>query len=121
MPPYADFDPWEQPMSPPEPEHRHLQKGIPVALITGLLFPLAVIVWGAAILFNNVDDHARRIAKLEATDDDVRRDASRISEQLARIDERLAAQTDLMRRLHERLMAGGRRQCVVAIVVARGC
>jgi hypothetical protein len=106
MPPYADFDPWEQPMSPPEPEHRHLQKGIPVALITGLLFQLAVIVWGAAILFNNVDDHARRIAKLEATDDDVRRDASRVSEQLARIDKRLAAQTDLMRSLHEGLMAG---------------
>jgi hypothetical protein len=77
-----------------EPERWHIQKGIPVALITGLLFQFAVIVWGAAIPFNKVDDHARRIAKLEATDDDVRRDASRISEQLARIDERLAAQTD---------------------------
>jgi hypothetical protein len=52
---------------------------IPVALITGLLFQLTVIIWGAAILFNKVDDHARRIAKFEATDDDVRRDASRIS------------------------------------------
>jgi hypothetical protein len=93
-------------MPPDEPERWRLLKGIRVALITGLLFQLAVIVWGAAILFNKVDDHARRIAKLEATDDDVRRDASRISEQLVHIDERLAAQTDLMRRPHERLMAG---------------
>jgi hypothetical protein len=49
-----------------------------------------VIVWGAAILFNKVDDHARRITKLEGTNDGVRRDAPRISEQMARIDERLA-------------------------------
>jgi hypothetical protein len=65
-------------MPPDKPERWHLQKGIPVALITRLLFQLAVIVWGAAILFNKVDDHARRIAKLEATDEDVRRDACRI-------------------------------------------
>lgn len=93
-------------MPPDAPERWHLQKGIPVALITGLLFRLTVIVWGAPILFNKVDDHARRIAKLEATDEDVRRDASRISEQPARIDKRLAAQTNLMRKLRERLLAG---------------
>jgi hypothetical protein len=66
MPPFADAEPRELPMPPDEPERWHLQKGIPVALITGLLTQLAVIVWGAAILFNKVDDHARRTAKLES-------------------------------------------------------
>ncbi len=66
MPPFDEAENREPITPPDEPERWHLQKGIPVALITGLLFQFAVIVWGAAILFNNVDDHARRKAKLEA-------------------------------------------------------
>jgi hypothetical protein len=48
MPPTPDVEPQEQPMPPGEPARWHLQKGIPVALMAGLLFQLAVIIWGAA-------------------------------------------------------------------------
>lgn len=79
----------------------HLDKKVPIALIFVLLGQLATGVWVASKLQSQVEQHDRRIGALEATDTRMSEDARRISEYLARMDERLQAQTAILRRVED--------------------
>jgi hypothetical protein len=85
----------------------HLDKRVPIALILALVMQTAGMVWWAAGLTHRVDQHAREIAALALEGRSYSAEAGRIREVLARLDERMAAQTDLMRRLELTLSRRG--------------
>jgi hypothetical protein len=86
----------------------HLDKKVPIALIFALLLQTAGIVWWQASLAARTDDHGRRILLLEATDTRFEVEARRAAETLARLDERMQAQTQILRRIEESLARGAR-------------
>lgn len=81
----------------------HLDKRVPIALIVTLVLQTAGMVWWAAQLSSSVANHDRRITGLEASD--IRRgaEAQRVAEVLARLDERMVAQTEILREIRARL------------------
>jgi hypothetical protein len=81
----------------------HLDRKVPIALIFVLAGQAATGVWIAGRLQSQVEHHDRRIVALEATDARMGEDARRISEYLARMDERLQAQTAILRRVEDAL------------------
>lgn len=81
----------------------HLDKKVPIALIFVLLGQLGMGVWVASKLQAQVENHDRRIVSLEMADQRMSSEATRISEFLARLDERLQAQTVILRRMEETL------------------
>jgi hypothetical protein len=87
----------------PTTEPWHLDKRVPIALILTLLAQTVGIVWWAASLSGQVQDHGRRIGVMEAQDMRAEGEARRINEILARLDERMQAQTQILRRLEETL------------------
>jgi hypothetical protein len=92
MPPIRDQD-----------AHWRIDKKVPIALLVGLVAQAAAGVWFAAALQGQVTSHDRRLGTLEATDTRINEDARRISEALARLDERLQAQTAILRRVEDAL------------------
>lgn len=83
--------------------HWRLDKKVPIALLVGLIMQAAAGVWFAAALQGQVTNHDRRLGTLEATDTRLHEDARRISEALARLDERLQAHTAILRRVEDAL------------------
>lgn len=81
----------------------HLDKRVPIALILSLAVQTVGIVWWAASLSGRVEDHSRRIVTLEATDQRMANDAQKVAETLARLDERMMQQTQLLREIRERV------------------
>jgi hypothetical protein len=86
----------------------HLDRRVPIALIFTLLAQTAGMLWWAANLNRTVEEHGRRIASVEQADIGAAIEARRVSENLARLDERLAAQTNILRRIDEWMQRGGR-------------
>ena len=86
----------------------HLQKGVPIAVILGMLLQTVGVVWFGATAVAGVNhtvaEHQRRIVALEAANARMNDEARRVSDVLARLEERLAAQTTILRRLEETLM-----------------
>lgn len=95
------------PARDPAPQHWQIDKKVPLALLFVLIGQAAGGVWLASKLQSQVDQHDRRIGTLEATDTRMHEDARRISEALARVDERLQAQTAILRRLEEAISRSG--------------
>jgi hypothetical protein len=91
----------------------HLQRGVPVAFIVALFVQTITGVWiGAATvtsLRSEQADHLRRIQLLEAADVRLSDESRRVEQVLARLDERLAAQTAILRRLEEAIAPPQRR------------
>lgn len=87
--------------------HWRIDKKVPLALLAGLVLQAGAGVWFAAALQGQVTNHDRRIGSLEASDTRMHEDARRISEALARLDERLQAQTAILRRMEEALGRSG--------------
>lgn len=85
-----------------------MDKRVPLALILALLVQTAGMVWWAATISSRVDTHDREIAGLIATNSGNARERQRVAEVLARLDERMAAQTELLRRLEATLERFGR-------------
>jgi septal ring factor EnvC (AmiA/AmiB activator) len=81
----------------------HLDKRVPLALILALLVQTAGMVWWAATISSRVDNHDREIASLVSTNAGNAMERQRVAETLARLDERMAAQTELMRRMEAAL------------------
>lgn len=81
----------------------HLDRKVPIALIFVLATQLAGGLWFMSKLQTQVEQHDRRIVVLEATDARMGEDAKRISEYLARMDERIQAQTAILRRVEDAL------------------
>jgi hypothetical protein len=92
-----------QQREPPQSDAWHLDKRVPIALVLSLAAQTIGIVWSAASMSGRVDDHGRRIVSLESADQRIAAEAARVSETLARVDERLALQTQLLREIRERV------------------
>lgn len=88
---------------PPSREPWHLDRRVPIALIITLAVQTAGMIWWAAQLSSSVENHDRRIASLEASDLRRGQEAQRVAEALARLDERMVAQTEILRDIRARL------------------
>ena len=86
-----------------EPAQWHLDKRVPISIIIAMLLQTVGMVWWAASLSSRVEQHGREINSLVADGRSYSAEASRIREVLARLDERMAAQTDLLRRVENAL------------------
>ena len=81
----------------------HLDKKVPIAFIGALVFQAILGIWQISAMSREVGEHSRRISSLEAADSRMNDEARRISEALARLDERLLSQTAILRRMEESL------------------
>lgn len=83
-----------------------LDRRFPVALIMTILVQTFVAGMAWASLSARVEQHERQIAALLASDAQMQGEARRIAEYLARMDERLGAQTELLRRVEQAVRNG---------------
>jgi Tfp pilus assembly protein PilO len=91
----------------PKKEAWHLDRKVPVAIILMMLCQCLAMVWYVATTKANLEyvqgDHQRRIVAMETTSTRYAAEAQRVSEQIARMDERLIAQTTILRRIEDSL------------------
>ncbi|MBX9596137.1 MAG: hypothetical protein K2X46_17360 [Roseomonas sp.] len=95
----------------PNPDDRepwHLDKRVPIALILAVAVQTAGMVWWAGQLSARVDQHAAMIADLRLADTAQMIDSRRTSDALARMDERLKAQTDILNDIKNAIARQGR-------------
>jgi hypothetical protein len=90
-------------MGKPPVEPWHLSKSVPITLIAAILVQTAGMVWQAAQLNAQVGYHAQQIAELKAAEASRKIDERKTNEGLARLDERLLAQTKILERLEKAL------------------
>jgi hypothetical protein len=83
----------------------HLDKKVPIALIFTMAIQTGGGIWWAASLSTRVDHQERQIVSLVAAEQQTKQEARRIGEWLSRVDERIAAQTEMLRRLEQTLAA----------------
>lgn len=81
----------------------HLDRRVPIALILALLGQTAGMGWWASSIQATISEHARRIIALEASDLRRSAESQRVAEALARLDERMVAQTEILREIRARL------------------
>lgn len=86
-------------MAEPTPEPWHLDKRVPIALILTLAVQTGGMVWWAASISARVDNHTEQIGLLRGRDTERTTEERRIAEAIARFDERLRAQTEILQRL----------------------
>jgi hypothetical protein len=77
----------------------HLDKRVPIALIVTLVLQTGGMVWWAASLQATVSQQGQAIAALRSGEAARAIEERRISEALARLDERMRAQTEILQRL----------------------
>lgn len=85
----------------------HLDKRVPIALIVTIIVQTGGMIWWASGLTHRVDQHGREIAALTADGRTYGVDAARTREVLARLEERMAAQIDLLRRVEQAVQRQG--------------
>ncbi len=86
-------------------ESWHLDKKVPIALIFTMAIQTVGVIWWAASLSTRVDHQERQISGLVVSDQQAKQEARRIGEWLSRVDERIAAQTELLRRVEASLLS----------------
>jgi hypothetical protein len=86
----------------------HLDKRVPIALILSLAAQTAGMVWWAASLNRTVHEHERRLAQIEHADVAAVMEQRRVAEGLVRLEERLSAQTQILRRIEDGVQRAGR-------------
>ncbi len=92
------------------PEPWHLDKKVPLALIMTMALQTLGVIWWAASLSTRVEHQERQIVALNASDAQSKQEARRIGEWLSRVDERIAAQTEMLRRVEVTLSARNQQQ-----------
>jgi hypothetical protein len=97
-------------MSAVEREPWHLDKKVPLALIMTMFLQTVGIIWWAASLSTRVEHQERQIIALNTSDAQAKQEARRIGEWLSRVDERIAAQTEMLRRVEVSLTARTQQQ-----------
>lgn len=80
-----------------------LDKHIPLAFLFGILIQTGGAIWWASAVNNTLNDHDRRIVAVESFAKSAALESQRLSEALARLDERLLAQTRLLQDIKEQL------------------
>ena len=93
-----------------EREPWHLDKKVPLALIMTMALQTLGVIWWAASLSTRVEHQERQIVALNASDAQAKQEARRIGEWLSRVDERIAAQTEMLRRVEVTLSARNQQQ-----------
>ena len=88
---------------PTSVEPWHLDRKVPLALIVTMAIQTLGVIWWAASLSTRVDHQERQIDSLVAAEQQTKQEARRIGEWLSRVDERIAAQTEMLRRLERNL------------------
>jgi hypothetical protein len=85
----------------------HLDKRVPIALIATIAAQTIGMVWWVASQTSTWSaaqrDHERRILLLEQANAATLAEARRLAEALARLDERVIAQTAILRRIEDKL------------------
>lgn len=94
-------------MNTPSNEPWHLDKKVPISLILAIIVQSAVVMWWAARIDANDSEQERRIAAIESWRDGTQQQLQSVNERLARIDERIAIQTDMLKEIKNRV-GGGR-------------
>jgi hypothetical protein len=97
-------------MNTVEREPWHLDKKVPLALILSMAIQTVLIVWWAASLSSRVEHQERQIVALTTSDAQAKQEARRIGEWLSRVDERIAAQTEMLRRVEVSVTARTQQQ-----------
>ena len=77
----------------------HLDKRVPIALILGMVGQVAVVVWGAAIMFKDIEANRLNINKLNGRVGSIETAASQQAVQLGRIEESIRGMRSDVNRL----------------------
>jgi len=77
----------------------HLDKRVPIALILGMVGQVAVVVWGAAIMFKDIEANRLNINKLNGRVGTIETSASQQAVQLGRIEESIRGMRSDVNRL----------------------
>ena len=77
----------------------HLDKRVPIALILGMVGQVAVVVWGAAIMFKDIEANRLNINKLNGRVGSIETAASQQAVQLGRIEENIRGMRNDVNRL----------------------
>jgi len=88
-----------------QPEAWHLDKKVPVAIIIALGIQFVGAIWWAAKMDARDGEQERRIGAIEVWQDGTQQQLQTMSERLARIDERLQLQVDLLKDIRNRVGA----------------
>lgn len=86
-----------------EPQGWHLDKRIPVALIVTLLVYGGVGLMWAAATDERIEGQKQRIEKLENNSIEAAKSQTQIVDRLARIEEKSAAQVEILQRIEKRI------------------
>ena len=77
----------------------HLDKRVPIALILGMVGQVAVVVWGAAVMFKDIEANRLSINKLNGRVGTIETSASQQAVQLGRIEESIRGMRNDVNRL----------------------
>lgn len=84
-------------------ESWHLSRSVPITLIATIALQTAAIIWWASAMSTRVEDHDRRINQIEVAGRQTSEELRRATEAIARLDERLVAQTAILQRIEAQL------------------
>lgn len=77
----------------------HLDKRVPIALIVAMAGQVAVVVWGAAVMYKDIESNRVGIENLDGRVTDLDRSAGAQAVQLGRIEENIGAMRNDVNRL----------------------
>lgn len=77
----------------------HLDKRVPIALIVAMAGQVAVVVWGAAVMYKDIESNRVGIQALDGRVTDLDRSAGAQAVQLGRIEENIGAMRNDVNRL----------------------
>lgn len=75
------------------------ERTIPIQLVIALAIQCGVVVWWAASVESKLATISQRVAKLEANDDNRSADLRQVAERLARIEQTVSLQLELLRQM----------------------
>lgn len=90
---------------PTDREHWTLDRKVPVAIVATILIQLIGFAWYAAKLDARVEEQALRLNRAETQITSIEREARDVSTRLVRVEEKVGAILDILRRL-ERAVDG---------------
>ena len=77
----------------------HLDRRVPMAVITVIIIQSAAILWWAAGVSNAVENNAREIARLDSRFNGIDRERRDLNDRLIRVEEAIKANTKLLEQL----------------------
>jgi hypothetical protein len=83
----------------------HIDKTVPIAWIFALIVQAAVIIYGYAMLTFRVEDHDRRIERMESNLEAFGRSDNIVDNRITRIEEKLSNQTEILQEI-KRILSG---------------